>query len=189
MCHAISKQFQDGTVHKEYILIADGIPCDSQFEVNAPIQRTNWLKFAREIGSNRPESKHASTRYDVLDTSDENHMTLMRAQPKTGRTHQIRLHLNHIGFPIVGDSLYNPRESSLYDSVDALNEAAHDISKVRFADANPLRAGLKLHAWRITMTNPVDSSLMTFCAPPSNHFAHLMTWADLKQPRDTAISQ
>ncbi len=113
LCQPIAEQFASGMVKKEYLLIADGCPPagpGSQFYIEAPVQRHATIKFARVLGSDRADSKPARTTYKVLDLSSHTGMSLMHIFPETGRTHQIRLHAAHAGFPIVGDSLYNPRE-------------------------------------------------------------------------------
>ncbi len=82
-------------------------------------------------------------------------------------------------------NLFSFRRRNMYESIDVLNEAANDYSKVRFGDQNPLRGGLKLHAWRISVENPITKLPMTFCAPPAGHFEALMKWANLNIPEES----
>eukprot|EP00960_Hanusia_phi_P044332 756585-Hanusia_phi.AAC.2 len=63
------------------------------------------------------KGKPSQTRFEILGTSRSQHMTLLRALPKTGRTHQIRIHAMHAGLPIVGDNVYG-REAQLYPESD-----------------------------------------------------------------------
>lgn len=113
LCKPIMEQFASGKVQKQYLLVADGCPPGgpgSEFYVDEPVQRHATIKFARVLGSDRDDSKPARTLFQVLDTSNANTKSLVLARPETGRCHQLRLHILHAGFPIVGDSLYNPRE-------------------------------------------------------------------------------
>ena len=112
-CLSLMKQFMSGCVHKEYLLVVDGVPSQSmgdEFTVEAPIQRHPTIKFARVVGCDGKESKSATTRFTILDVAKDINMSLLHAFPLTGRTHQIRVHARHCGLPIVGDTLYNPRE-------------------------------------------------------------------------------
>lgn len=107
------KQFEQGKVKKQYICVVDGMwtePLDHLRVVNAPIQR-HEVSFVREVGTSKDNSsKPALTEFRVLDKSPQSNMMLLQAAPKTGRTHQIRVHALHSGVPIVGDDLYNPKE-------------------------------------------------------------------------------
>lgn len=179
-CKHISSQFRRGSVRKQYLAIVDGVPSDTHFTVDAPIQRDPTFKVARQIGDNSDDSKHATTEFSVLD-SNSSQMSLLRAKPITGRTHQIRLHAAHAGHPIIGDHLYNISERSCYEDFAALQAAAHDRKLLRYADGNPRRAGLKLHAWKLELEHP-NHGLMQFCSPPKSHFAELLQWAGLQLP-------
>lgn len=112
VCKHIMHQFQFGHVQKSYLCVVDGSKSDqvnSTFTINEPIQR-HGVSFVREVGDSQPDSKPASTEFMILDKSPTAHMMLLKASPKTGRTHQIRVHARHCGLPIVGDDLYNPKE-------------------------------------------------------------------------------
>jgi 23S rRNA-/tRNA-specific pseudouridylate synthase len=89
---------------------------------------------------------------------------------KWDRTHQIRLHAQHHGLPIVGDDVYG-RERGCYSSIDEVRACSFDRESAHYADGNALRAGLKLHAWRMSLTDPRDAgSVLTFTAPPPRTF-------------------
>lgn len=106
-------QFMNGLVKKEYLCVVDGL-CDGQigssFWIDAPIQRHPLVQFVRQIGDSQPDAKPSSTKYTILDKSEEKNMMLLHVVPETGRTHQIRVHASSWSIPIVGDDLYNPRE-------------------------------------------------------------------------------
>lgn len=107
------QQFASGTVSKQYLCVVDGVrdaKPPTSFVVDAPIQRAA-VSFLREVGDNEDaESKHAFTTFEVMDEQTSANMSLLKAVPRTGRTHQIRVHAAHCGLPIIGDDLYNPKE-------------------------------------------------------------------------------
>ena len=100
---------------KEYLAIVWGWPEEDQFTVDAPLRRAGevrespiWL-----YQTVHPEGASALTEFSVLKrfekiTTNGNRFSLIRAKPHTGRMHQIRVHLHHVGFPVVGDKLYGP---------------------------------------------------------------------------------
>src|SRR4051812_3397347 len=108
----LSHQFQNNTVHKEYLALVMGRPSETQGEINeinAPIgphptspRRMNVLKHG-----GRP----ALTRWTIEQSF--RHYTLLRVFPKTGKTHQIRVHLTHIGLPLAIDPLYGPHRDEV----------------------------------------------------------------------------
>lgn len=94
----ISRSFRNKEVTKEYLAIVDdpeGLSDQQSLVVNAPICRDDRELFMRRVGWDGPEAKEAQTRVDFLDTVGK--VSLVRAVPFTGRTHQIRVHLQHIG--------------------------------------------------------------------------------------------
>ena len=82
--------------------------------------------------------------------------SIVRCFPRTGRTHQIRVHLQHIGYPIVADATYGRRDA-VYGS--DLSGGEHP------PDEEPLLARQALHARRLTIFHPVKAEEMTFEAP------------------------
>ncbi len=97
----ISKQIQDGEFKKEYVALTVGIPKIKTGTINAPIKREAEGIIKRIIAQ---DGKLAVTDYEVIE--EKNNFALIRLHPKTGRTHQIRLHLSYIGTPIYADFLY-----------------------------------------------------------------------------------
>ena len=86
---------------REYLAIASGIPSPSSGTIVAPIARDPSSIIRRCVS---PDGQDAITHYETLQTFRG--MSLLRLQLETGRTHQIRVHLSHMGHPLIGDDLY-----------------------------------------------------------------------------------
>ena len=97
----LQKQFADRKVEKTYIAVVEGhIDTDEAF-IDMPIERNPKLPSTFRVG---PNGKAATTHYKVLEVGEN--CSLVQLRPKTGRTHQLRVHMQKIGHPIVGDPLY-----------------------------------------------------------------------------------
>jgi 23S rRNA pseudouridine1911/1915/1917 synthase len=103
----LSNQMKSNTVDKYYYAIAEGIIEQDEGTINEPITRLNPEDIIRIV---HPSGKECITHFKV--EKRMNNMTLVKLKLETGRTHQIRVHLKHIGHPIVGDALYG-NESSI----------------------------------------------------------------------------
>lgn len=97
----LQKQFSNRVVEKTYTAVIDRVPKEQKAIISAPIERN--LKDPKRFHVSK-SGKHAETYYEVTENKDKKSLVILR--PKTGRTHQLRLHLDYIGCPIVGDELY-----------------------------------------------------------------------------------
>lgn len=142
---ALQKQFADREIEKVYVALVHGKVKESSGSINEKIGRLPWnrMRFGVFEGG-----RDAVTNYKVLDSNSD--YSFLELYPKTGRTHQLRVHLKHIGHPIVGDHLYAGRK--LYKE---------DIQKF---------SGLMLHAKEITFTHPITKEKMKLEAPLAEDF-------------------
>ena len=96
----LSNKIRDGLISKEYIAIVEG-RLEGKGKIEAPIDRTGESIIKREV---RDDGEYALTEYISIVSNDIYSVVLV--SPKTGRTHQIRVHMAYIGHPIAGDALY-----------------------------------------------------------------------------------
>jgi 23S rRNA pseudouridine1911/1915/1917 synthase len=124
----LKKQFQNRTIKKEYEAFVWGFVKNDKGTIDRPIgrSRSDFRKWSAQRGA-RGEMREAVTDYEVVFRFEKGggKYTLVRAFPHTGRTHQIRVHLKAINYPIVGDYLYGPKkENALGFSRPALHARA-----------------------------------------------------------------
>ena len=99
----LSEMIRIRTIKRDYLAICEGIFRNKQGSVCAPITR-NGTSMIRYVDHENGE--YAETDYHV--TGEGNGLSLVKLTLKTGKTHQIRVHMKHIGHPLIGDRLYNP---------------------------------------------------------------------------------
>ncbi|GGJ64326.1 RluA family pseudouridine synthase [Deinococcus aquiradiocola] len=141
----LSEAFRDRATRKTYLAIAIGHwKADRPIDVDAPIGRHPVARQRMAVGGT--SFKEAQTRFTPLARLTNPHgqvLTLVQAEPRTGRTHQIRVHLAHLGSPILGDTVYG-----------------------RASEAMPRHA---LHAWKLEVPHPrTGEPLQLEAAPPDD---------------------
>lgn len=102
----VQRQFTNRSVKKEYMAIVSGRPAQNEALIDVPIERNPSAPSTFRPGV---KGKEAQTAYTVLSGNDAH--TLLQLRPKTGRTHQLRVHTQHIGVPILGDRVYGTEEA------------------------------------------------------------------------------
>ncbi|MGB4957460.1 MAG: RluA family pseudouridine synthase [Candidatus Saccharimonas sp.] len=105
----LKSQFADRKAKKQYVAIVDGMPKQLEAEVDIPIGRNPSAPSTFRADS---KGKPAITQYEVLDSRDNK--SLISLAPKTGRTHQLRVHMQFLGTPILGDRVYGKPADRLY---------------------------------------------------------------------------
>jgi len=93
---------------REYLAIVEGVPGPSCGRIDAPIRKADGATVRREV---HPDGLPCATQYQLL--SSQNGLSLLRLRLETGRTHQIRVHMAHLGHPVYGDFLYGTESASL----------------------------------------------------------------------------
>ena len=100
----LSEQLKKHEIKKTYVALVRGIVKENQGTINMPIARSKTDRKKMAVDRN---GKEAITHFKVLERFAEDNMTFLEINIETGRTHQIRVHLSHIGYPIIGDDVYS----------------------------------------------------------------------------------
>ena len=138
---SLSKQLSDHTMHREYYALVKGVIREDDGKINAPIGRDRMHPTKMAVDVDR--GKESITYFHVLKRYHQDNVTLISCRLLTGRTHQIRVHLDYIGHPVIGDPLYGSGNRKLYGN------------------------GQLLHAYRLTFLHPEDGKERSFeiCLP------------------------
>ena len=155
----LAAQFKRHQVQKSYQVLVYGDVEGEQGRIDAPVGRHPVDRKKMSTGSRR--GKEAITRYRVSERYRV--ATLLDVDTETGRTHQIRVHFNALGYPVVGDNVYG---------------SSRRISAIAIGDPLPrveMRTMTRqaLHASRITFFHPVNNTEMTFSSPMPEDMARL----------------
>jgi 23S rRNA pseudouridine1911/1915/1917 synthase len=157
---ALAAQFKSREVKKEYLAIVMGVPDRDRDVVDEPIGDHPTNREKKAIRRQDPDARGAVTVYETIERFAG--FAFVRALPRTGRTHQIRLHLAHIRHPVLGDKLYGGRNKiSEFDLLPASQIASDSEAKY----GKLILARHALHAHKLTVTNPTTGGLQTFEAP------------------------
>lgn len=136
----LKNQLHTGDFRRVYLAVCDGIPPEPAGMIDAPIGPAEGSLTAREV---RPDGKPARTHYKVVRTWGSR--ALVELELETGRTHQIRVHMAHIGCPLTGDFLYGAEDKALIGRPalhSARLELTHPVTGERLAFSVPLPADM-----------------------------------------------
>ena len=134
----LQRQFAERKTHKSYYAVVVGHPKQDHAIISVPLTR-NLKRPTTFIAD--PNGREAITEYQVIAQNDR--FSLVELKPRTGRTHQLRIHMAHIGTPILGDPVYNPK--------------------------SPKADRMYLHAASLEITIP-EGKRVTFTAPLPENF-------------------
>lgn len=132
-------------IQREYLAVVRGSVSPASGTICAPLARSGSSLIERKVDFEHGE--HAVTHYHVV--KEENGHSLVSLMLETGRTHQIRVHMKHIGFPLVGDYLYNP-------DMDFISRQA-------------------LHSHKLSFLHPITGKGMQFTAPLPDDMKNILT--------------
>ncbi|MCB0649634.1 MAG: RluA family pseudouridine synthase [Saprospiraceae bacterium] len=160
----LSMQFQERRVKKIYQVLVEGNLDQDEGEINKPIGQHKTIAGKMTIA---PKGKEALTFYKVVERF--RNFTYLEADIKTGRTHQIRIHFQSIGHPLVVDSLYGKRDALFLSDIKTRGYRPGQEEEVR-----PLMQRNTLHAAKLTLFHPTTGNEMTFEAPMPKDFRAVM---------------
>ncbi len=144
----LSKQLKNHNIKRIYYAVTDGIIGTEKGRIEAPVGRHPTER--KKMSVNLKNGREAVTHFTVLERFKDT--TLVMLELETGRTHQIRVHLEYIGYPVLGDAVYGRKGANK-------------------------KYGLKsqaLHAKKLVLTHPATKKLMEFEAPLPEYFEELL---------------
>lgn len=159
---ALADAFGSEKPLKQYIALASGMPPADTFEVDAPLG-----PHPVKLGLMRVDKKHgkkSKTRFEVLENFQRSGHVLLKCEPLTGRTHQIRVHAADAGLKIVGDSLYGGKPLWL-------SRLKSDYHLKPGREERPLISRVALHAERLELAHPVGGQTLAISAPMPHDLA------------------
>ena len=160
---SLSNQFKNKTVEKEYYLFCWGGFINQKGSIENYIIRSNRNRKKMTVSKNNT-GRFASTDYEVLEEfqiNDNNYIKFIKCKLNTGRTHQIRVHMSHIGCPLLGDMLYGKKK---IEKVDCKNLK-------KFITDNFINSGRQaLHAKKLGFYHPGKKEKVTFETTFPNDF-------------------
>jgi RluA family pseudouridine synthase len=150
----LSEQFTEGSIQKSYFVFVDGhMDFEGAYMIDAPVF-VDPGKFRVRID---PAGKIAQTKIRIVQSYPN--FTMLEAKLITGRTHQIRVHMQYIGNPLIVDKLYGARQEFF------LSEIKHKYKIGTFEEERPLIARQTLHSHEVSLWHKPSSQQLVFNAP------------------------
>jgi 23S rRNA pseudouridine1911/1915/1917 synthase len=148
----LSMQFETRKIFKEYLAITHGVLDRDSDYIERRIGHHKHDRVKMAVTDDEDDGKDAVTFYEVMERFRG--YTLVRLQPKTGRTHQLRVHLASIGAPVLADKLYSGRDTLRLSDLTA-----------RLEEDEVLMPRQALHAWRLRLIHPKTKEIIQVQAP------------------------
>lgn len=160
----LSLQFERRQIQKTYMAIVEGRPELDGDRIDMPIMSHPYVKDKNVVPGphdDASKAKEAVTTYEVVERFTG--FALVKLSPKTGRTHQLRVHMSQIGHPMVGDPMYGGHMVS-----EAMLSGRSDDSD------EPILTRQALHAFEISFLHPIRERSMTLQAPLPEDFCRAL---------------
>ncbi|MFA0752067.1 MAG: hypothetical protein SLRJCFUN_002470 [Candidatus Fervidibacter sp.] len=162
----LARQFAEHQVDKRYLALVVGVPDFEHRIVAAPLMR-HPDDPERFTVATRPSPHAVDAVTEIWVRQRLGDFALLEVRPITGRTHQIRVHLQHLGLPVVGDETYNGRAKAL--------RVARNLKRFDLADRIAQLNGFALHAWRLAFNHPRTNERLQVEAPIPEDMATLLS--------------
>lgn len=160
----LEQQFYHHTIQRTYYALVWGTPALDEGTIDLPLSKTTAYRQGLHVFPDPAEGKRAVTHYQVLNRLHR--VSLIACRLETGRTHQIRVHMQHLGHPLFGDPLYGGRTIASGQSFAAYKAFVQNCFKIM-----PYQA---LHAATLGFQHPITRRFCTFTAPFPANFAQLL---------------
>jgi 23S rRNA pseudouridine1911/1915/1917 synthase len=170
---ALADQFEARSTEKEYLAITVGVPDRDRDIVDQPIGIHPYQREKMAIRRDHATSRPAQTYYEVVERFGG--FALVKVLPKTGRTHQIRVHLAHIGCPVLCDKLYSGR--------DRITRGELLRKPGNRDDQELILSRQALHASRLGLVHPSTGQRLEFVAPLAEDMSSALTVLRLRSTK------
>ena len=152
----LAQLFETRTIEKEYLAICSGTPERDRDWIDQPLGPHPTVREKSAIRSQSEGGRPARTFYEVVERFDR--FALVRCKPQTGRTHQIRIHLTHVGLPILADKLYSGRDRITRGDLLGPTARGDDHDRI-------LLTRQALHAHRLKFIHPATGEPLEIVSP------------------------
>ena len=158
---ALVNAFAEREVHKQYLAIVHGEPSKKSAVIDCPIGRHPTMKTRMAVVEKG--GREAKSAYEVLWTNPDHCFSLVKVRIFSGRTHQVRVHMTHVGHSLLGDHVYR----SVRPPVSVNTPLVGKTAKRQM-----------LHAWKLNFTHPTTGEELSFTQPPPKDFKRALLLAN-----------